>query len=559
MSRKTKLFYCLFFLIFCCPVFSVLAAENISFDDGGVCAAAIPDAATSTIPAVKPAPVGAEKSIFKLNKETAARGYKFEVFGGKFKLSLLPGALADETVIEADLITEESPTPWKLERVSQVYQFSLKPGTLYDNKKPINLEITYDGASDGYRRIFFYDKNYQSWRELPTIDYADKKMARASIFLPFARVAVFSDPLIKTVGTASWYSYKKGNFAASVDFPKGSRLRVYNLANNKFVDIVVNDFGPERQKHPDRILDLDKVAFKKIASVGAGLINIRIQPLYVAPDVRGRVFGVSERGAMVEPDIKADAAIVFDEKTGETVWEKNSAAVLPLASLSKLAAIKVFFDQRPSLNAIVAYQKQDELYNYQYCRPEESAKLTVKDGETMTVGDLVYAALVGSANNAVESLVRVSGLKRNDFIAKMNEFAASVGAEGTRFVEPTGLSSENVSTAKEYASLSAAIFKNPIIQKISTTPKYKFVTINTKKLHVFSNTNNFIRDGAFAAANNLKVTGSKTGYLDKYNLMTRAEGPNGESLIAVNFGANTKIQSLEETKELIQYGIRQLE
>jgi len=73
-----------------------------------------------------------------------------------------------------------------------------------------------------------------------------------------------------------------------------------------------------------------------------------------------------------------------------------------------------------------------------------------------------------------------------------------------------------------------------------------------------SNTNNFIRDGVFAASNNLKVTGSKTGYLDKYNLMTRTHGPNGEDLVAVDFGADTKIQSLEETKELIQYGMRKI-
>jgi D-alanyl-D-alanine carboxypeptidase len=89
-------------------------------------------------------------------------------------------------------------------------------------------------------------------------------------------------------------------------------------------------------------------------------------------------------------------------------------------------------------------------------------------------------------------------------------------------------------------------------------PKYKFTTINTKKIHVFSNTNNFIRDGVFAAANNLKVTGSKTGYLDQFNLMTRTEGPKGEDLVSVVFGSNTKLQSMTEIKELIQYGMRQM-
>jgi D-alanyl-D-alanine carboxypeptidase len=56
----------------------------------------------------------------------------------------------------------------------------------------------------------------------------------------------------------------------------------------------------------------------------------------------------------------------------------------------------------------------------------------------------------------------------------------------------------------------------------------------------------------------LKVTGSKTGYLDQYNLMTRVTGAKGEQVIAVDFGATSKIQSLAETEELIQYGIRKL-
>jgi D-alanyl-D-alanine carboxypeptidase len=394
---------------------------------------------------------------------------------------------------------------------------------------------------------------------LPTSDNSADKTVSATISLPFARVAVFSDPSVDVVGKASWYAYKHGDFAASVDFPKGSKIRVYNLANNKSVDITINDFGPERDKFPDRILDLDKVAFNKIASKGAGVIGIRIQPLYVAPDAQGKVLGVSEEGAMAAPNIKAPSAIVINEATGDILWQNNSDQVMELASLSKIVAIKVFFDQHPSLNTVATYKKQDELYNYQYCSPADAAKLTVKDGDKMTIGDLVYSALVASANNAVESLVRVSGLSRDVFIAKMNAYAASIGAVNTHFVEPTGLSAQNVSTAHEYAIITRDVFKNPIIQKISTTPKYSFTTINTKKKHNLVNSSGIIRDGVFAASNNLKITGSKTGWLDKHNLMTRATGSKGESVIAVDFGADTGLETSSDIQELIQYGILKLE
>ena len=544
-----------------------MADSGIVFDDGGVSSAPVPviSFANQVLPAANIAtasPVVAETNgsevSLDLATSSAVKGSSLSTADNNFTVSFPAKSLTGATAIQAEAITAALPSPWQLDQISPTYQFDLSNSSAYDNKSPITLTIGYVGGDQYYKRVYFYDKNFQSWRELPTIDNPAKKTVTATIALPYAQVAVMSDPSILIAGKASWYSYKKGDFAAAVDFPKGSKLRVYNTANNKSVDITVNDFGPDRARFPDRILDLDKVAFKKIASKGEGIINIRVQPLLVAPDSNGRVLGVSEQGATAEPDIKAAAAIVIDEKTGETIWDKNSSAVLPLASLSKLVAIKIFFDQHPSLNTAVSYEKQDELYNYQYCSPAESARVTLNDGDTLTIGDLVYSALVGSANNAVESLVRVSGLSRDAFIAEMNSYVASIGATSTDFIEPTGLSPANVSTAKEYAIITREIFKNPVIQKISVTPKYSFTTINTKKTHTLINTNNFIRDGVFAAANNLKVTGSKTGYLDQYNLMTRVIGAGGEEVIAVDFGAATKMQSLAEVEELIQYGIRKL-
>ena len=87
--------------------------------------------------------------------------------------------------------------------------------------------------------------------------------------------------LKKHIGNASWYSYRGGLFAASTRFKKGSILRVINPANNKYVDVVVNDYGPNKRKHPNRIIDLDKIAFKQIAQLRSGVINIIVCPIKV--------------------------------------------------------------------------------------------------------------------------------------------------------------------------------------------------------------------------------------------------------------------------------------
>jgi rare lipoprotein A (peptidoglycan hydrolase) len=81
-------------------------------------------------------------------------------------------------------------------------------------------------------------------------------------------------------GGASWYKYKNCRCAASPDFPKGTRLRVRSVADpKKYTVIRVNDYGPERNLFPDRAIDLDAVAFKELAPLGAGVIRVTIEPV----------------------------------------------------------------------------------------------------------------------------------------------------------------------------------------------------------------------------------------------------------------------------------------
>ncbi len=81
-------------------------------------------------------------------------------------------------------------------------------------------------------------------------------------------------------GKASWYAYKKCPCAASPDFPKGTLVKVTNADKpSKTVVVKINDYGPERDKFPDRAIDLDKVAFKTLASLSAGVIRVIVEPL----------------------------------------------------------------------------------------------------------------------------------------------------------------------------------------------------------------------------------------------------------------------------------------
>jgi len=88
-----------------------------------------------------------------------------------------------------------------------------------------------------------------------------------------------------SAGRASWYvhpRYRQELMAASTVFPRGTKVKVTNLKNNKSVVVTIKDYGPDPIRHPDRVIDLNKVAFAKIASTRTGIINVTVEPLTAA-------------------------------------------------------------------------------------------------------------------------------------------------------------------------------------------------------------------------------------------------------------------------------------
>lgn len=486
-----------------------------------------------------------------ISAETLAQGTVAEGFKGGIKFSFPKATSTPELGLDVNFkkINEEMSLPWNLTKLSQVYEFDIKGGDV--KEKEIAVSYEENKKYREYKQIFFFDRNSQTWKPLASKDDTNRNLVKAKVPFNYARVAVFSYPGIIITGKASWYAYKGGNYTASPDFPKGSRLRVHNLDNGKFVDVVVNDYGPERALHPDRPVDLDKVAFSKIASLKAGVINIKVEPLEIKADAFGRIMGIDPKGINANPGISSEAAVIMRDKDNEIVWEKNSTSTLPIASLTKMIAVKVFLDQgdnKKRLKEVVKYKMQDEIYNYEYCNKWELVKVKLKENDTLTINDLIFSSLVGSANNTVESLVRVSGLSREEFIKQMNETVKAMGAENTSFVEPTGLSPKNISTARDYALIAKYITEEPLIRHASVLYRYKFRNVNNNELHVINNTNRLV------SLNKYKIIGSKTGYLPEagYCLMSRVKH-NNEDYIIVALNSTNRERSFADFEDLIKY------
>lgn len=234
------------------------------------------------------AEIGSENEVniynLKLDEATLFRGYTASLFENNFRVGIFPGVLSEETkIIFKELTVPEKflpiPDPKEKKLVSYIFEFDIENKAAFHNEKPVIIEIKYPADSNNLKKIYFWDKGKGEWRELPSKSIVERNVVRAPLHLPYARLAIFEDPNIMEVGVASWYKYRGCNCAASPDWPKGSQLKVTNLYNDSYVVVTVNDYGPDRSIHPDRVIDLDLVAFEKLASRWFGLIKVKVEKL----------------------------------------------------------------------------------------------------------------------------------------------------------------------------------------------------------------------------------------------------------------------------------------
>jgi len=231
------------------------------------------------------------------------------------------------------------------------------------------------------------------------------------------------------------------------------------------------------------------------------------------------------------------AAVVIDRKTGKQLYEKDAGEVRSIASLTKLMTALVFLENKPKWDTVVTMKSTDFV---------GGSTLLVNAGDKLTVKDLFNATLIGSKNNAVSALVRSTGLTEKQFVAAMNEKAKSLGLMKTKFVEPTGLDSRNVSTASELAIIAKKAFENRDIATATTKEFYQVKTINNGKLIWVKSTSKTILD------RDLDIVGTKTGVIDQsgYNLVTSAKKGDHE-LIALVLGAE-QMMNYEEVYFLLK-------
>ncbi len=204
------------------------------------------------------------------------------------------------------------------------------------------------------------------------------------------------------------------------------------------------------------------------------------------------------------PILRSSLALVVDQKTGQPIYAKNPDQQAPIASITKLMTAMVTLDAHMPLDDDITISAQD-VDHLKHTR----SRLAV--GTTLSRGELLHLALIASENRAAAALSRAYPGGRSAFVAAMNRKALELGMDNTHYVDGTGLSSENQSTAADLAKLVSAAYRYPLIREITTTGSYQVdvpVGSRVRRL-VYHNTD------ALTRYKNWDIGISKTGFINE--------------------------------------------
>lgn len=205
-----------------------------------------------------------------------------------------------------------------------------------------------------------------------------------------------------------------------------------------------------------------QVALRKSKNVSAGRATSRSSRS--ARPSAGEVAGLRRTPDSLE--LRSSAVLVIDQETSEVLVSKNADAVLPIASLTKLMTALVIAEAKIPLDELLTVSQDD-------VDTEKGSRSRLKVGTQLTRSEMLHLALMASENRAAHSLGRTFPGGSESFVEAMNAKCKELGMSDTIFVESTGLSSRNRSSARDLVTLVRAAHQHPIIREMSVSPQAK--------------------------------------------------------------------------------------
>lgn len=259
-------------------------------------------------------------------------------------------------------------------------------------------------------------------------------------------------------------------------------------------------------------------------------------------------FPESKNKEFLPPKLKEGAILLDQENMTSFVMDKKSGAILlkqnenrktPIASISKLATALVFLDRKIDWEKTYQVKAGDMV---------GGGKENIAIGQKIKLKDLFFLSLVDSDNSATVALAHSTGMSNEEFMKKLKEKFIELEMANTSFGDLTGLSDNNISTAKDVAKLAKAAFAKKEIREATLTKRYEW---SDGKKHVYNT--DILLD--IFPQNGIKIVGGKTGFTTSagYCFVGQFTDNNGHEIISVVLGLPDINSRFEETKKLVHW------
>ncbi len=238
---------------------------------------------------------------------------------------------------------------------------------------------------------------------------------------------------------------------------------------------------------------------KKFAGASRKAVPAKaVQARQLARPSFGQLAGLHQ--APDDLNLKSSVALVIDQDTQEVLFKKNDQAVLPIASLTKLMTGLIISEANLPMNDIITITQED-------VDTEKGSQSRLRVGTQLSRGELLHLSLMSSENRAAHALGRTYPGGLRTFTELMNFKAQQLGMKDTRYVEPTGLSSKNMSSARDLVKLVDVAHQNSLLRDLTTSPGHQ-VEVGKRVLQ-FNNTNRLVKNPSW------DIGLQKTGYISE--------------------------------------------
>jgi serine-type D-Ala-D-Ala endopeptidase (penicillin-binding protein 7) len=235
-------------------------------------------------------------------------------------------------------------------------------------------------------------------------------------------------------------------------------------------------------------------------------------------------------------DLKSSVALVIDQDTNEILFRKNEQAIVPIASITKLMTGLLISEAKLPMDELIEITQAD-------VDTEKGSSSRLRVGAQLSRGEMLHLALMSSENRAANALGRTFPGGLPTFVALMNDKALKLGMRDTRYVEPTGLSSKNQSSAHDLALLVGVASQNALLREYSTSHGYQ-VAVGNRVLQ-YNNTNRLVKNPIW------DIGLQKTGYISEAGqcLVMQAKVA-GRKLIMVFLDSAGKLSRLGDAERV---------